>query len=72
MERLGRAPGALRAHGTKLDDGRMTGWGRDGPLVGVAGHDIILYGAGDRARCAGLWRDAAPAPRGIRYERTMR
>jgi alpha-methylacyl-CoA racemase len=39
-ERLGLGPDDLRAVNPKLVYGRMTGWGQDGPLAPVAGHDI--------------------------------
>ena len=38
MERLGLGPGLPRAQSTPL--GRVTGWGQDGPLSQVAGHDL--------------------------------
>ncbi|MBV9840077.1 MAG: CoA transferase [Sphingomonadaceae bacterium] len=40
MERLGLGPDALLADNSRLVYGRMTGWGQDGPLAQVAGHDI--------------------------------
>lgn len=40
MERLGLGPDALLGDNPRLVYGRMTGWGQDGPLAGVAGHDI--------------------------------
>ncbi len=40
MERLGLGPDVCRARNPKLVFGRMTGWGQDGPLADVAGHDI--------------------------------
>ena len=40
MERLGLGPDALLKKNPKLVYGRMTGWGRDGPLSSRAGHDI--------------------------------
>ncbi len=40
MERLGLGPDILLADNPKLVYGRMTGWGQDGPLAQVAGHDI--------------------------------
>ena len=40
MERLGLGPDELLARNPKLVYGRMTGWGQDGPLAQVAGHDI--------------------------------
>jgi alpha-methylacyl-CoA racemase len=40
MERLGLGPDVCLARNPKLVYGRMTGWGQDGPLAQVAGHDI--------------------------------
>ncbi|MCC7282796.1 MAG: CoA transferase [Acetobacteraceae bacterium] len=40
MERLGLGPDVVLARNPKLVFGRMTGWGQDGPLAHVAGHDI--------------------------------
>lgn len=39
-ERLGLGPEACHARNPRLIYGRMTGWGQDGPLAPVAGHDI--------------------------------
>lgn len=40
MERLGLGPDVLCKRYPRLIYGRMTGWGQDGPLSKVAGHDI--------------------------------
>lgn len=40
MERLGLGPDVLLADNPRLVYGRMTGWGQEGPLAQVAGHDI--------------------------------
>lgn len=40
MERLGLAPDVCLARQPALVYGRMTGWGREGPLAQAAGHDI--------------------------------
>lgn len=39
-ERLGLGPETCLARNPRLVYGRMTGWGRDGPLAQEAGHDI--------------------------------
>ena len=39
-ERLGLGPAQCSARNRRLVYGRMTGWGQDGPLAKVAGHDI--------------------------------
>lgn len=40
MERLGLGPEACLARNPRLVYGRVTGWGQDGPLSQVAGHDL--------------------------------
>jgi alpha-methylacyl-CoA racemase len=40
MERLGLGPDELLAANPRLVYGRMTGYGQDGPLATVAGHDV--------------------------------
>ena len=40
MERFGLGPEICLKQNEKLVYGRMTGWGQDGPLANVAGHDI--------------------------------
>ena len=40
MERLGLGPEHVRARNPKLVYGRMTGYGQDAPMSGVAGHDL--------------------------------
>jgi len=40
MERLGLGPDVCLARNPSLVYGRMTGWGQEGPLANVAGHDI--------------------------------
>ncbi|MCW2819319.1 MAG: fldA 1 [Marmoricola sp.] len=57
-ERLGLGPADCHARNPRLVYGRMTGWGQDGPLAKVAGHDMnyvaltgALFGMGqDKAR----------------------
>src|SRR5262249_41549688 len=39
-ERLGVGPAVCLQRNPRLGDGRRTGWGQDGPLARVAGHDI--------------------------------
>jgi alpha-methylacyl-CoA racemase len=43
-ERLGVGPDACRARNPRLVYGRMTGWGRGGPLSDRGGHDINYIG----------------------------
>lgn len=55
MERLGLGPETALALNRRLVYGRMTGWGQDGPLSRVAGHDITyiaITGALDAFRPA--------------------
>ncbi len=40
MERLGLGPEVCMARNKPLVYGRMTGWGQEGPLASVVGHDI--------------------------------
>jgi alpha-methylacyl-CoA racemase len=40
MERLGVGPDDVRSHNPRLVYGRMTGYGQEGPMSQVAGHDI--------------------------------
>lgn len=40
MERLGLGPVVCRERNPRLVYGRMTGWGQEGPLAQIAGHDI--------------------------------
>jgi alpha-methylacyl-CoA racemase len=40
MERLGLAPDICLKRNPKLVYGRMTGWGQNGPIAHIAGHDI--------------------------------
>jgi len=40
MERLGLGPGELLAVNPRLVYGRMTGFGQEGPMASMAGHDI--------------------------------
>src|SRR5690606_26367062 len=56
-ERLGIGPAACWARNPRLVYGRMTGYGQDGPLAQVAGHDIdyialagVLGMIGERGR----------------------
>lgn len=44
MERLGLGPDVCLARNPKLVYGRMTGWGQEGPLAKIAGHDMNYLG----------------------------
>ncbi len=43
MERLGAGPQACHARNPRLVYARMTGWGQDGPMAPLAGHDINYF-----------------------------
>lgn len=61
MERLGLGPDTCLAENPTLAYGRMTGWGQNGPLAQVPGHDpnyLSLIGALD---CIG-YADRPPVP----------
>lgn len=52
MERLGLGPDICLARNPRLIYGRMTGWGQQGPLARMAGHDINYFGlSGSLAMC---------------------
>ncbi|MEH7827871.1 CaiB/BaiF CoA-transferase family protein [Gemmobacter sp. JM10B15] len=44
MERLGLGPDICLARNPRLAYGRMTGWGQDGPMAAMAGHDMNYLG----------------------------
>ena len=60
-ERLGIGPDTCLARNRRLVYGRMTGWGQDGPLASMAGHDIDYIAIG-----GALWSfgraGSAPVP----------
>ena len=55
MERLGLGPEDCHAVNPALVYGRMTGWGQDGPLAHVAGHDMNYIGL-----AGALWHASLP------------
>ena len=66
MERLGLGPEPCLLRNPALVYGRLTGWGQDGPLAQVAGHDPnyislagVLYHSGNPA-CSQLSRAQSP------------
>jgi len=61
MERLGLGPEAMLARNRGLVYGRMTGWGQDGPLAHVAGHDINYIAVTGALAAIGP-RDAPSSP----------
>lgn len=61
MERLGLGPDVCAARNRRLVFGRMTGWGQDGPLAKVAGHDINYLALTGALNAIGP-RDDRPRP----------
>jgi alpha-methylacyl-CoA racemase len=60
-ERLGLGPDECLGRNPKLVYGRMTGWGQDGPLATVAGHDINYIALAGALHPIGR-RGGAPVP----------
>ena len=60
-ERLGLGPQVCRQRNPKLVYGRMTGWGQDGPLAQVVGHDINYLALTGALACIGQ-QDQPPMP----------
>ncbi len=58
-ERLGIGPKAVAAVNPRLIYGRMTGWGQDGPMAHMAGHDINYIGLVGALHAIG---DESPVP----------
>jgi len=61
MERLGLGPELCLERNPKLIFGRMTGWGQDGPLAQVAGHDINYIALAGALGAIGE-KDGGPVP----------
>jgi alpha-methylacyl-CoA racemase len=61
MERLGLGPETLLAQHPRLVYGRMTGWGREGPLAQAAGHDLNYAGLSGALWAMGR-KDEPPSP----------
>lgn len=60
-ERLGLGPDELTARSPRLVYGRMTGWGREGPLAARAGHDLDYLAVSGVLAHVGR-RDQPPTP----------
>ena len=60
MERLGLGPDTCHAINARLVYARMTGWGQEGPMAAMAGHDINYIGLS--GALALFTRDGAPPP----------
>ncbi|CAI09335.1 CaiB/BaiF CoA transferase family protein [Aromatoleum aromaticum] len=61
MERLGLGPEVCLARNPRLVYGRVTGWGREGPLADEAGHDITYISLTGALSCIGP-AGAGPVP----------
>src|SRR5262249_43752999 len=61
MERLGLGPDELHAINPRLVFGRMTGFGQEGPLAQMAGHDINYIGLAGVLHAIGR-KGEAPVP----------
>lgn len=62
MERLGLGPESCMAHSPRLVYGRMTGWGQDGPLAQVAGHDLNYLALSGALHAMGDDGEPPPVP----------
>lgn len=62
MERLGLGPEDARAANRCLVYARLTGWGQEGPLAHVAGHDINYIGLSGAAWYSGRAGEAPVPP----------
>lgn len=62
MERLGLGPGPCQELQPRLVYARMTGWGQDGPLAPVAGHDINYLGLTGALHAIGRADEPPPPP----------
>lgn len=62
MERLGLGPEVCLARNPRLIFGRMTGFGQDGPLAQVAGHDLNYIGLSGALHVIGRPGEPPPPP----------
>ena len=62
MEKFGLGPGECAARNKRIVYGRMTGWGRDGPLANSAGHDTNYIALAGALNCIGQADRAPPVP----------
>lgn len=61
MERLGVGPDACMGRNPRLIYGRVTGWGREGPLAHTPGHDINYLALSGALHASGS-RESGPWP----------
>ncbi len=62
MERMGLGPEVCHGRNPRLVYGRMTGWGQEGPMSGMDGHDLNYLGLTGLLHAIGRKRDAPPPP----------
>lgn len=62
MEKLGLGPDDLSTVNPRLVYGRMTGWGQDGPMAQMAGHDINYIGLTGALHAMGSADTPPPVP----------
>jgi len=62
MERLGLGPDVLLRRNPRLIFGRVTGWGQEGPLARIAGHDINFIALTGALAAMGAPEDRAAIP----------
>ena len=65
MERMGLGPGECHARNRGLVFARMTGWGQDGPMAQMAGHDINYLGLTGFLHATGRADDVPTPPLNI-------
>ena len=65
MERMGLGPKDCHARNPGLVYGRMTGWGQDGPMAQMAGHDINYLGLTGFLHATGRAEDVPTPPLNI-------
>jgi len=61
-ERLGLGPQECRGRNPRLVYGRMTGWGQEGPLAHLPGHDINYIAIGGALGAIGADGECPPVP----------
>lgn len=62
MERLGLGPDDCLGRNPRLVYGRMTGWGQDGPLAELSGHDINYIALSGALHTIGTGKDGPVPP----------
>ncbi|WP_121061420.1 CaiB/BaiF CoA transferase family protein [Chachezhania antarctica] len=65
MERMGLGPADVHARAPRVVYGRMTGWGQDGPMAQMAGHDLNYLGLTGFVHAIGKAGDVPTPPLNI-------